>query len=84
MVNIASVPLAAGCSLIASSGFLTHTYFVIKVIARIMKIKSSWGQYGPAVPFTQALLDTVVEGNFNPPRMERRSLCEFIWNQTDS
>jgi hypothetical protein len=26
-----------------------------------------------AAPFTQALLDTVVDAKFNPPRLERRS-----------
>ena len=47
--------------------------FVIKMIARVIKVKNSCGQYGPAAPFTQALLDTVVEAKFNPPRLERRS-----------
>ena len=73
MVKIASVPLTAVCSLIASSGFLTHPYFVIRMIARVIKVKNSCGQYGPAAPFTQALLDTVVEAKFKSPRLERRS-----------
>ena len=34
--------------------------------ARVIKVKNSCGQYGPAAPFTQALLDTVVEAKFNP------------------
>lgn len=61
MVKIASVTLAADFSLIASSGFLTHPYFVIRMIARVIKVKNSCGQYGPAASFTQALLDMVVE-----------------------
>ena len=36
------------------------------MIARLIKVKNSCGQYGPAAPFTQALLDTVVEAKFNP------------------
>ena len=53
MVKIASVPLSAVCSLIASSGFLTHPYFVIRMNARVLKVKNSCGQYEPAAPFTQ-------------------------------
>ena len=36
------------------------------MIARVIKVKNSCGQYGPAAPFTQALLDTVVEANLTP------------------
>ena len=71
MVIIASVLLAALCSLIASSGFLTHPYFVIRMIARVIKVKNSCGQYGPAAPLHK--LYTVVEAKFKPPRLERRS-----------
>jgi len=53
MVKTASVLLAAVCSLIASSGFLTHPYFVIRMDARVIKVKNSCGQYEPAAPFTQ-------------------------------
>ena len=73
-VKIASDPLAALCSLITSSGFLTHPYFVIRMIARLIRVKNIFGQYGPAAPFTQALLDTVVEAKFYPPRLEKRYL----------
>ena len=66
MVKIASVPFAAGCSLIGSSGFLTHPYFVITIITTVINIKTRWGQYGQAAPITQVLLDTVVEAKFNP------------------
>ena len=34
--------------------------------ARVIRFKNSCGQCGPAAPFTQALLDTVVEAKFNP------------------
>jgi hypothetical protein len=44
------------------------------MIARAIKLKNSCGQYGFAAPFTQALLNTVVEANFNPPQLEKRSL----------
>jgi hypothetical protein len=54
------------------------------MIAKVIKVKNSRGQYGPAAPFTQALLDTVVEANFNPPRLDRRSQWKFIWYQTGS
>jgi hypothetical protein len=47
--------------------------FVIKMLARVIKVKISCGQYGLAFPFTQTLLDTVVEAKFNSPRVERRS-----------
>jgi hypothetical protein len=67
------VPLVAVCSLIASSGFLTHPHIGIRMIARGIRVKNSCGQCGPAAPFTQALLDTVVEAKFNTPRLERRS-----------
>jgi hypothetical protein len=60
MVKIASVPLAVVCIFITSSGFLTHPYFVIRMIARVIKVKNSCGQCWPAAPSTQALLDTVV------------------------
>jgi hypothetical protein len=53
MVKIASDPLTIGCTLISSSGFLTHPYFVIRMIARVIKVKNSCAQYGPAAPFTQ-------------------------------
>ena len=40
MVKIASVPLTAVCSLIASSGFLTHPYIVIGMITRVYLMRT--------------------------------------------
>jgi hypothetical protein len=40
MVKIASVPLSAVCSLIASSGFLTHPYIVIRMITRVYLMRT--------------------------------------------
>jgi hypothetical protein len=40
MIKIASVPLTAVCSLIASSRFLTHQYIVIKMIIRVYLIRT--------------------------------------------
>jgi hypothetical protein len=46
-------------------------------------------QYGPTAPFTQALLDTVMESNLTPPpkirRLYERLLCKeevsfFLWS----
>jgi hypothetical protein len=36
MIKIASVPLTAVCSLIASLRFLTHPYIVIRMITRVI------------------------------------------------
>jgi hypothetical protein len=38
-----------------SSGFLTHPYFVIRMIARVIKVKNSCGQYGPKCSFLHKL-----------------------------
>jgi hypothetical protein len=35
--------------------------------ARVIKVKNNCGQYGPAAPFTQALLDIVTEANLTAP-----------------
>ena len=40
MVKIASVPLTAVCSLITSSGFLTHLYIVIRMITRVYLMRT--------------------------------------------
>ena len=40
MIKISSVPLTAVCSLIAISGFLIHTYIVIRMIARLCLMKT--------------------------------------------
>ena len=40
MVKIASVPLTAVCSLIASSGFLTHPYIVIRMIISVYLMRT--------------------------------------------
>jgi hypothetical protein len=40
------------------------------MIVRVIKVKNHCGQYGPAAPFTQAFLDTVVEVKFNSSRLE--------------
>jgi hypothetical protein len=55
-------------------GIFNSPIFVIKkkikqveMIARVIKeLKTAVAQYRPAVPFTQALLDTVVEANLIP------------------
>ena len=36
----------------------------------IKELKSAVAQYGPTPPFTQALLDTVMESHLTPPRLE--------------
>jgi hypothetical protein len=62
--------------LIASSGFLTHQYIVIRMSVRVIKVKNSCGNYGPA------LLNTVVEAKFKPPPRLERSQWKFIGYQT--
>jgi hypothetical protein len=44
----------------------------------IKELKTAMAQYSPTALFTQALLVTVVESNFNPPRLEDyvRLLCQ--------
>jgi hypothetical protein len=62
--------------------------FVIKMIARVINIKNSCGQYGPAAPFTQALLNIVVEANLTPQPQPQDWKGDFrgesIWYQTSS
>lgn len=55
-----------GCSLQFDHKFriLTHPYFVIRMIARVIKVKNSCGQYGSTAPFIWALLDTMVKAKF--------------------
>lgn len=36
----------------------------------IKELKTAVVQYGPSAPFTQVLLDTVVESHLTPPKME--------------
>ena len=59
MVKIVNVPLTTVCSLIASSGFLTHPYFVIRMNARVIKVKNTCDQCGFAAPLPQALMDKI-------------------------
>jgi hypothetical protein len=40
MVKNASVPLTAVCCLIASSGFLTHPYIVIRMLTRVYLLRT--------------------------------------------
>jgi hypothetical protein len=82
MVKIASVPLTSVFGLIATLKLLTHLYFVIRMMERVIKVKNSCDQCGFAAPFPQALLDKIVEAKFNPPRLERRSQWKFIGYQT--
>jgi hypothetical protein len=39
----------------------------------IKELKTAVAQYGPTAPFTQALLDTVMESNLTP--QDRKTLC---------
>jgi hypothetical protein len=47
----------------------------------IKELKTAVAQYGPTAPFTQALLDTIMESHLTPPKIGR--LCVRLLYQEE-
>jgi hypothetical protein len=49
------------------------------MIKKVIKLKTVVKKYGPTAPFTQTVLEIVVEAKFSAPSLKRRSQWKFIY-----